>query len=220
MAAIDPSNYILKPFDLNFALSGGVLFAEEKIGSGSGDVLYYVAAEFQRSPDGNRRYPYQALIEDVTYLFDISGVTSQGRFTLKCVEEYREGSEGGGESASGGGSISKFNAAEIAALETLKAMITLQPNPLGYKNSTMKLLTQKAFSFSKEFMAQARDGRGSGGGDDYDGTITVESLNGLANVKKFVFCTQYPAVGEEGVVYIKLRTASGSGELNSIGGQA
>ena len=153
MAAIDPSIYTLSPFNINFALTGGVLVAMEQ-GSGSGESTYYEVKDFKKNAGAvSRRFPYTAVIEDITYVFNMSGVSAEGRFTLYCTE----------------------------------------------------------LTASSE----------SGSGEGIPRDIVMEMLNGLGTVKKFVFCTRYPENGEEGTVYIKLRTA-GSTEPNAVvsGGQA
>ncbi|MBQ3950125.1 MAG: hypothetical protein II661_06585 [Bacteroidales bacterium] len=218
-AVVNPDKYNIVPFDANYALSGGVIFALAKKENPSDPDEYYVVSEFQRSNQNSRRYPYQGKIEDSTYLFTEEGVTATGMFTLYCADGTND-SEGGGSSSGGGGGgdadLPSLSAKDKVALEALNAMIQLTPNPLAYKNSTTRLLVQKAFEFSKEFAYQAAGGGGSeGGGDEGERTvIPTYSLNDLAGVKKIVWCTEYPATGEEGTVYIKLRTVND----NSQGG--
>ena len=87
----------------------------------------------------------------------------------------------------------------------MSAIIGLTPNPLSYKDSTVKLITEKAIAFSREFHRQSIYGPDGEDDQGNNGYIAIETLNGLSGITKFIFCTQYPAQGEEGAVYIKLR---------------
>lgn len=232
MAAVtNPEQYNITAFNANFGLSGGVLFALEEGSTG----LYYVVSEFKKSGANSRRFPYQGKIEATTYQFSSTGVTATGRYTLYCAESVNNSGSGGGGGDSQGGSgggggatPGSLNFRESTALHTLNAMIQQTPNPTAYTDATVRLLTQKAFEFSQEFIRQAiknRSGGGTdGGGGDEGGSndeyVVSVSLNGLAAVNKIVWCTQYPSTGEEGVVYVKLRTvAQGSTEPESTPGE-
>ena len=211
MAAIENlDNYILSEFDPNFALSGGILFAKDNDESTASNPIYYVASQFARNTAaGYRRFPYMAVVENVTYLFTSAGVTSQNKFTLYCVEGLIiDSASGGGEgegSGSGGGSGQFGVLDKDAAIHAMSAIIGLTPNPLSYKDSTVKLITEKAIAFSREFHRQSIYGPDGEDDQGNNGYIAIETLNGLSGITKFVFCTQYPAQGEEGAVHIKLR---------------
>lgn len=165
MAAVkNPEQFILVAFNANYGLTGGLLFAKDK------DDKYYVVSNFQRSEENSRRFPYKATVEDISYLFTSTGVSATGMYTLYCVDGTNSAS-GSGSGGSSGGEEHKpgsLTYREKTALQALNAMIQLTPNPLAYKKGTVKLLTQKAFEFSDEFIKQAegiRDETGESGGE-------------------------------------------------------
>jgi hypothetical protein len=210
MAAVaNPNKYHIIAFNANFALSGGVVFARTnnpQVGEDEPEYLYYVVSEFAESNINSRRYPYQGIIEDETYLFTEAGITATGVYTLFCVDGTIES----GDEPTGDEPVVP-NFREETAFHALNAMIQLTPNPAAYKSSTVKLLTQKAFEFSDEFIKQAkgiREDTGEGDGPSGGGGTTPigsQSLNGLPAITKVVFCTKYPAVGEQRTVYVKLK---------------
>ena len=205
MAAINTNDYVISPFNVNFALSGGTLFAKDKSDN------YFIATGFATTTAYGRKFPYKAQVEEITYYFDENGVTAQGTYTLFCAKKTQSGGEE--EPAS----IGSLNAREKVAMEVLNAMIGLTPNPLAYKDVTIKLLAEKAFEFTQEFINKAaaereESGEGDGGDDGGDGgssgsssRIPSQSLDELAAVKKIYWCTQYPVNPEDGALYIKLR---------------
>ena len=246
MAAIDISIYdITENFNLSFALAGGTIFAKEVTYDGSNPVTsYYLATNFRKANlDG--RYPYTAVIEDIPYNFNALGVTNTGKYSLVCVYDENNETEDAGEfddaddtyvveeTSSGGGTIerrynlSKLNFVEMVAMQALNALIGNYPDKKEIPSTMVKLLSQKAFEFSKEFTNRAIELRtgttGSGGGGGGEGTDTyvpVEYLNGLDGVTKIVFCTSYPASPQEGVLYVKLKIAGQESTQEVGGGQA
>ena len=169
MAAIsNPSKYHIVAFNANFALSGGIVFAKD-----SGDNYYFVS-DFERSDINSRRYPYRGKIEDVSYFFTEDGYTATKMFQLFCVDGIVGGWSGSGStSCSGEGVPGALTYREKIALQALNGMIQLTPDPLGYKDSTIRLLTQKAFEFADEFIQQSEHvrsetGETGGEGDQLD----------------------------------------------------
>lgn len=217
MSAIDTSAFDISTFDLYYALAGGTLFAKNR-----DDGLYYVATGFSKT-SGDKLFPYRAKVDGNYYNFNSSGVTNLDYYTLYCAATKESSGSGSGSSQGSSGSgemhpgISHLNAKESTALHVLNAMIKHMDDPLSYKDTVVKLLTQKAFEFSNEFIGQALllreeegeidpgsdSGSGSGGGSST--YIKTTSLNDLSAIKKIIWCTEYPATGEPNTLYVKFR---------------
>lgn len=208
----NPGRYTLTTFNANYALSGGLLFALH-----TSSNKYYVVSEFQYSNANSRRFPYQGKIEDTTYSFTETGATSTGVYQLYCASGISS-SEGGDTPVP----LTGLSVRDEVALQVLNAMIGLTPNPLSYKDSTKRLLIQKAFELSNEFALQASGGSAGGGGSVTPGTnngyVSIASLDGLSNITKICWCTQYPENPEAGVVYIKLRVVGSDEEVDITNG--
>ena len=202
------------------------------------DAVYFLATDFKRIKT-EVKYPYRCTIEDTYYYVDEKGLTPLATFTLFLgktdvnpisddVDD--EGIHTDTDEETGTVTIknlSKLNSRESVALQALEALIRSMPNtnPETIPPVTIKLLAKKAFEFSSEFLSQSinlrtgttEEGGGEGGEPDPEDptvlpSIPSESLNSLAAVRKFGWCTQYPAQGEEGTFYIKLRTKTAEDE--------
>ena len=156
----DGQEYTLTTFDANFAASGGVLFASYLDGT---DTKYEMATEFT-VVQNNKEFPYRAKITEKFYNFSPSGQTSQGKYTLWCasaVIDSAGATEGDIYPDTKGGqtvhiSMTDLDYRETVALQTLNAMVKHIGDPLAYSPATIKALISKAFTFSIEFVNQAR----------------------------------------------------------------
>ena len=216
MAAItNPERYHIISFDANFALSGGIVFALKKKALETDPDEYYVVSEFQFAAINKRRYPYRGIIEDVEYLFTEDGKTSTELYSLYCVDGIIDSSGGGSGSpgssgSSGSGVPGAMSFRESIAMQAINAMIQLTPNPLAYKTSTIRLLTQKAFEFSDEFIKQAeivRDETGETGGEGQE--IDKEVFEQFVNTFRDAMYTHHTEEqgGQQVVIYDSILAA-------------
>lgn len=182
-------------FDLNFALSGGILYAKTPnpdTSNTDSPYLYYIATEFNNKSD-DRRYPYNAKVNGKTYKFDPFGRTSQGLYQLVTTsakikgpgtvpgDVHKKPEQGSG--AGGRYYMPNLNFRETVASSALNAMIGHIPDPLSYPATNIALLVKKAFEFAIEFMNQAIDLRVENAEDDGDGNVTIDDSPEVAAMK-------------------------------------
>ena len=155
-------SYDIDDFDVEKALAGNTLFASDM----QSTPTYYPVTEFKAKISKDNyavEYNYQAKIQNQTWKFNEFGEELHGNYQLyigsATIVAHQAGDNVSDGTAGATGTtyynLTSLNYRETVALQTLNAMIFHVPDPISYDDAAIKLLIQKAFSFSEEFMSQA-----------------------------------------------------------------
>lgn len=187
---LNPEEYTFTAFNSELAQQGNptaVLF--------SGGVITYKLCESFEARGDNYAYPFRVLVEGIYYDFNRGGQDADGHTIYMANGIIDSSGATAGDiqtKADAGGteeyySLTSLNYRENVAVQVLNALIGHIPNPLGYSNATIKLLIDKAFKFSVEFINQALNLRVSNAelnpetGDVVENsTSTIGALDGIA----------------------------------------
>ena len=214
------NTYTSSPFDENLAKAGNPLMVTVSAGSGY-DEGNYLVEEFGNNPNPQEiSYPYRVLITvertsgtDVTstpmYLvFDRSGYNEAYDIDFGLYMANSAIDQGGAEQGDivyEDYSLTSLNYRETVASRVLPALIEHVDNPLGYTDSTVRLLVKKAFDFAIEFTNQAIELRlanvDPGTGEPTEMTVQ-EALNVVADKLDDIQSALVDSSGQTPVSYL------------------